>query len=244
MRRKTARLGDQGARRARDVEAGRVKLDELEVSDGCACPNGHRQAVAGRHRRVGGLAIDLAGAAGREQHARRPEGDEFTALRLGQDPRHPAALGGEQVDGEGVREGGDPLVGAQRIGERPLDLDARGVALGVEDSRERVAALARAAPAAVGGSIELRPDVQQSLKSARRAAHDAIDGLTLAQSLPHAQRVRDVRLERVLVPKDRGDATLGVAGVPLTGRGLRQHGHREPPLRSAERRKGPRHAPP
>ena len=49
----------------------RMKLDELEIGDAGAGVVRQRDAVAGRHRRIGRLAEDLAGAAGGQQHGWR-----------------------------------------------------------------------------------------------------------------------------------------------------------------------------
>ena len=57
-------------------QRGRMKLHELEVRDARAGAIRHRHAVAGRDRGIGRVAIDLTGAAGRQQHdagARRPD---------------------------------------------------------------------------------------------------------------------------------------------------------------------------
>ena len=58
------RLGDQEGLGMRVVQAGRVELDELHVRDAAAGAPRHRDAVAGGGVGIGGVEVDLAGAAG------------------------------------------------------------------------------------------------------------------------------------------------------------------------------------
>ena len=58
------RFGDQEGFGVRVVQAGRVELDEFHVGHPAAGAPGHRDAVAGGGVGVGGVEIDLAGAAG------------------------------------------------------------------------------------------------------------------------------------------------------------------------------------
>ena len=62
------RLGQQRPRHGRVVQRGRVELHELDVGHGHAGPQRHGDAVAGRLDRVRGDGVELAGAAGGEQH--------------------------------------------------------------------------------------------------------------------------------------------------------------------------------
>ena len=63
------RFRQQEARRARHAQHRRMELDELEIRHARAGLERHRHAVAGRDRRIGGLAKHLPGAAGGEQRA-------------------------------------------------------------------------------------------------------------------------------------------------------------------------------
>ena len=47
-----------------------MKLDELHVADFSARAVCHRYTIAGSHRRVGAIAIQLAKSAGGQQHSR------------------------------------------------------------------------------------------------------------------------------------------------------------------------------
>ena len=64
------RLGEQRPRHRRVVQRGRVELHELDVGDRDTGPQRHRDAVAGRERRVGGDREALPGATGRDDRVR------------------------------------------------------------------------------------------------------------------------------------------------------------------------------
>ena len=80
-------LGDQAAAAAGDVEHGGMELHELHVAQLGAGAKGDRQAVAGGHFGIGGLAINLPRAAGAKDRLLGPDhhlprlGTPDTALR-------------------------------------------------------------------------------------------------------------------------------------------------------------------
>ena len=61
-------LADQEALGLGMVEAGGMELDEFQVAQLGAGPEGHGQAVAGGDVRIAGVAVDLAAAAGGQHH--------------------------------------------------------------------------------------------------------------------------------------------------------------------------------
>ena len=71
------RLADQEGLGVRVVQAGRVELDELHVRHPAARAPGHGDAVAGGGVGVGGVEVDLAGAAGGQDGVRRAEGQHL-----------------------------------------------------------------------------------------------------------------------------------------------------------------------
>ena len=74
-----------------------MELDELEIGDRRTRPERHRDAVAGGDVRVGRLAVNLSGAAGREQHQGRTRGRQ--AAIVSEEPRaRAAAVLDEQID--------------------------------------------------------------------------------------------------------------------------------------------------
>ena len=76
------RLGDQERLGVRVIEAGRMELDELHVGDAAAGAPGHGDAVAGRGVGIGGVEVDLAGAAGGEHGMAGAEGDHPVAVAV------------------------------------------------------------------------------------------------------------------------------------------------------------------
>jgi hypothetical protein len=235
-------LADQRPGRARDVEAGRVELDELQVAHARAGAEAERDAVAGRDHGVGRLAEELARAAGRDDDLPGREGDQVAARGARQEaPRVPVGQR-EQVEDERVREGRDPRVVEHGRRHRALDLVAGRVALGVDDPRVAVAALAREVDQAFGRAVELRPHLQQALDRLRPAADDALDRLALGEPAADAQRVGDVRVEAVRGGEDRGESALGVDGVGLAQLRLGDQGDRGSPARRGDRRGAARDA--
>jgi hypothetical protein len=139
-------LADQKGIGVRVIQAGRVKLHELEVADRGADPVGHGDAVAGRDPRVAGVAVDPACAAGGEDGEGGDEGlDVVVAVVEGVDAEAAAAavdLGpAEEVDDGVVLVDGDVGVGVGGGEEGALDLGAGHVAV-VDDAAARVAAFA------------------------------------------------------------------------------------------------------
>ena len=94
------RLGEQRPRHRRVVQRGRVELHELEVGDRDAGAQRHRDAVAGRQRRVGGDREALPGAAGRERRCGGPAASLGAVGRRRAMHAGDAAVLDEQVGGE------------------------------------------------------------------------------------------------------------------------------------------------
>ena len=94
-------FGQEMAGRAGDVEHGRVELHEFHVAQLGAGPEGHGVAVGGGDRRVGRLAVELAGPAGRQHDGPGPDEREPAAAIPHQ---HAAALAfvRDQVDRQAV----------------------------------------------------------------------------------------------------------------------------------------------
>ena len=67
------RLGGERRRVAADVDGGRVELHELGIGDDRAGARGHAEAAALRFRRVGGDGVEVADAAGGQDHGARRE---------------------------------------------------------------------------------------------------------------------------------------------------------------------------
>ena len=70
---------------------------------------------------------------------------------------------------------------------------------------------------------ESRAERDQLAHRVGAVAHDGFDRVPVAQPGAGAQRVVDVRLERVVDAPYAGDSALRVGGVGLVARGLGQH---------------------
>ncbi|KYK17038.1 hypothetical protein AUW26_14155 [Streptomyces sp. CC71] len=142
------RLRDQGLLalgvRAEEEDRG-VELDELQVADLGARPEGEGHAAARGDGRVRRGREDLAHAAGGGNHGGGVDRPHAVVLALAHDVQGDtgrAAFGvGEEVQDEGVLDGAD-AARADRLDQRAGDLRTRGVAAGVGDAAAVVAALA------------------------------------------------------------------------------------------------------
>ena len=164
------RLGHQGQlplHARAEPEHRRVELHELDVAQHRPGAQGRGDPVAGRLRGVGGRAVHLADAAGRQHDRAAQGGADAVALPLADHvQRHAARAPGpavrsgrtrEHVEDERVLDDLDARVVAHGLDlrdERAGDLRPRRVAARVRDAVGVVPALARQRDAAVGGRVE------------------------------------------------------------------------------------------
>ena len=191
-----------------------MELHELHVAQLGAGPVGGGHAVAGGHGRIGRLAVDHAGAAAGQDRLLGP--DQQLAAAAAATTRAPTqrALVRQQIDGEGVVPDRDVGRLAGAVDDGPHDLEAGGVAEGVDDAAMAVAALARQGQLAVF-LVEVRAAADQVVDLLGRLAHHHLDDVAVAQAGAGGQRVLDVVLEAVLRRQHAGDAALGVGAVAL-----------------------------
>ena len=75
-------FGDQKAFGLRVVQAGRVKLVELQIRHSAARAPGHGNTIATGAIRVAGIEVDLGGSAGRQNGEARPERVDFPGAAI------------------------------------------------------------------------------------------------------------------------------------------------------------------
>ena len=235
--------------RLRMVEAGGVELVELHVGDAAAGPPRHGDAVARGAVGVGGVQVDLAGAA-RGQHdglrlhhfhgvffavvdvgavyavgVRLGSGAEL--LRRDHVHRHPPALDGDVRMRRRLfdQRPGDGRAGRVRHVQHPpmrmpaLPGQMRSIALSVEG--------------------EAKPgDVLDALRPPRDdVAHDVF----VAQAPTGRNGVRHMSVERVRRMRHRRYPALGAIGGPAMQRVLGEHGHPQAIGQMQRRSPTPRH---
>jgi hypothetical protein len=200
-----------------------MELDELEIGDARAGQIREHDAVARRDRRIGRLAIDLPGAAGREQ--RRIRARLVQHARRVQEPHanHRGVLD-DRLHGGGMVDDGDRRAAGEVRGEHARDLAARRIAR-VQHAPHRVRGLAREIERAVRLAIERRPPVDQLAHVARPLVDEDADGVVVAEAVAGGNRVGEVQRRRVVGADRRGDAALRVAGAAGAGIGFRQDEH-------------------
>ena len=216
------------------MQGRRVELHELEVGHGRAGRHRHGDTVAGGQRRIGRHRIQLPGAAAGQDDVAGPHhqgGD-----RVGRQPdhaRHPSAFEMQRqrqpafVHGHvRVADGGGD--------QGPLDLVAGGVAAGVDDPGQGVAAFPGqrqgGAGAAVAEPVEGGAQGHQFPEPGRALADEDPHRFGVAQPAAGRERVGEVQLGRVVGRQRRRHAALGVAGGRCRQLALGQHGDGQPGL--------------
>ena len=146
------RFGHQRHRPRRPVERGRMKLDEFEIGEFCACARRQRQPLAEAAGRVGAVQKQPADAACRDHDAAGV--DHQRALRV----HGEHALDGIVLDDQAARldafQQRDRRAAAHRCDQRAHDLAAGAVTGGVHDAVAAVRGFEAEPPAAVGPPVE------------------------------------------------------------------------------------------
>jgi hypothetical protein len=207
-------LGDQEGLGVRVVQAGRVELDELHVRHPAAGAPGHGDAVAGGRVGVGGVEIDLAGAAGGERRVAGAQGQHAVAgdvEHVGAEAAvaRQAQLGGrDQVDRDVAFEHRDVGVLPDLLGQGCLHGATGGIG-GMDDAALAVAAFARQVKAqrrAVMGKRNATFD--QPLDGFAAMLDDKTGGGRVAQAGAGVEGIADVGVDAVGRVEYRGDAAL------------------------------------
>ena len=223
-------LGNQKARRAGEVERGRMELHELEVGDAGAGAIRERDAVAGRNRRIGRLAEHLSGSAGGQQRGAGTKLPAHTALIEKGHPRHAAVLD-QQFGDQRVMDGVDRREPADALPERPADLAAGRIA-GVQHAPHAVRRLASEGGPPARIAIEARTPFEQFAHIDRAFLDEHLHRFRVAQAVTRPHRIGGMEFGAVLVAHRRGDSALGVPGIALGRLVLGQDSH---PARGCQR---------
>ena len=175
---------------------------------------GHGHAVARGDGGVGGLLEEPAQPARGDEHGPREDGDR-AGCRSRPGARRPCSPPPPMMRPHASVVGEDRgcVPGPRRfLGERPLELLARGVPVGVEDALLAVGRLPREVKLAV---LPVEPGTPFDELENRPGAllHEHADGGLSAEPVPGFERVLQVLFGRVALGERRGDAALGVLGV-------------------------------
>ncbi len=216
----TKRLGQQEPRLPGHLERRRMKLHELEIAHRRASPIRHGDTVAGRDERIRGLAVDVPGAAGREQHGPRPRDTRRPVLA-----NHPNARAAAVVDDQVHRAcviDGLHAGHARRLEpEDATDLTSGGIsrvkyaarAVRAFDRQRELPIRARSNSAPHAMSSRTYPGPSSTRTRTARSSH---------RPSPAAIVSAGVQVGRVSGSQRCGDAALRVAGVPFLRIGLGQ----------------------
>ena len=210
------RLGQERPGHGRVVQGGGMELDELDIGDRRADPQGHRHAVTGGLHRVGGHRVELATAARGQQHVPGPHLEALTVLVEGHHARAPAPVD-QEVERERALEQHRRRL-AHRHHQRPLDLDPSGGTAGVEDPGVAVAPLPGEEVLALLVLVEHRPHGDELVDPGRALVDQDPDRVEVAEAGAGGERVGQVEVGGVGIAAEHG----GHAALRPTSRGLGQ----------------------
>ena len=170
-------------------------------------------AVAGGYGGVGGVAVNLPRAACGHQNGARADSLQ-TILAVQQVGSNHAAIGDHQPGNRCPLGKTNALVDAGKGRQRAADLRARRVAVGVQNARQRVRALARAQQLA-GLGIEGRAPLDQLRHAHRPLGHQRLRRGAINQPVPGVDGVFQVQRNVRVALHGHGNAALRIVGIGL-----------------------------
>ena len=219
-------LGDQETRDAGERESGGVELVELHVGQLGPGLGGQRDAVAGGYGGVGGVGVDLACAAGGDEHG---AGIDSMGLRIasegtgaGQIGGDDAAIGHHKAGDHGPLGEADALMDVGKGGQGAADFGAGGVAVGMQDAGQRMSAFAGAqqlAGSRIPLAVEARAPLDQLGYAERAFGYERLGRGAVNDSIASIYGVLEMERDVLIALHGDGDSALGVVGVGL-GHGL------------------------
>src|ERR1019366_5657460 len=192
------------------VQRGGMELHELHVADLGAGTMRHGNPVPGCNRGIGGVAVNVAQAAGGEQCGAGNDLVRLARLVENPDPNH-AAVAHQQVGGEFEFPEDDGLQGRGLEVERAANLAPGGVAVSVQHTAAAMRPFASERDLGTG-AIELRTPRDELLDTGRAFFHQDARSLFVAQAVASLERVLQVEADFVVIAKRGSDATLCVLG--------------------------------
>ena len=168
-----------------------MELDEFQVGDLGTGPERESDAVAGGDVRVRGGRVDLADAAGRENHGGRMNRTDTVVLAFADHVQSQAGgaavIGEQQVDGHRVLDHVEPSAiwsgAGLRQGEekRAGDLGPGGVAARVRDPAAQVTAFPGQGERAIGLAVELSAERDQPPDGVGPVGHQGANRFDVAE---------------------------------------------------------------
>jgi hypothetical protein len=200
-----------------------MELIELDIGEAGTGPKGCGSAIAGGNRRVGGVGVELAGPAARQDHGIRFEPAHGAREIDGLDPAY-LPIDNEKIANEGefenarARRPHGPHEGA-------LDAGAGGVSARVQDARVRMGGLPSACEQTIF-MIELNPKSHQVTDAIGPLGAEDLHRRARVEPCPGRQSVGNVRADAVVREHHRRDTPLCITGIALLEFRFGHEGHR------------------
>jgi hypothetical protein len=214
----TEGFGEQETGRTGLRERSGMELVELHVGELGSGRGRNGNAVSGSHRGVGGVGIDLPGASRGDEDAARGDGTG-AVVAIEQPNAGDAVVLSEQAGNGGPLGEADRGVGTRDGSKGTADLGARGVAVGVKNTRTGVRSFA--------GAKEVRAFVVEAgspgdkfFDTRGTFADEHFGGGTMDEPVARGKGVVEVKRDVLVAFHCDGDAALRVVRVGFGDRFL------------------------
>ncbi len=177
----THRFADQRHRIAAGIERGRMELDEFHIGELGTGRRRKRNSMAERAGRVGGMAIEIAEAAGREHDTVRRQ--QQRALAPNRGDAGDRFLAQDQAPRFDILEHGDRCRAPHGGDHRLQDRMAGAVAFGMDDAAAAMRGFEAEGEPAIRRAIETHAKRDQRFDRARAGAGDLRDDARIVEPI-------------------------------------------------------------
>ncbi len=211
-------LREQEAGNGGKEERRGVELVELHVGQLGAGSGGKGDSVTRGDGGIGGVGVDLACSAGRNQNGTGAHAGELLIAVAEVDTGHTAVLNDQSGYG-GPSGDADLFMGEDEFGEGAADLRAGGVAVGVQDAWMGVGGFAGTQQDSIF-AIKARSPLDKFCNAGRPLGYEDLGSRAEDEAIPGSDGVFEVQRDILLAFGGDSDAALCVVGVGFTERFL------------------------
>ena len=185
-----------------------MKLHELEIGKDCARACRHRQAIAGRADRVGGVPKQTRGPTGRD-HGGAGEMEHSGTIAVSDEDTDDAPVMGTEILRERVFRETHVFRSIDCGAQGADDFSASAIAVRVQDAAATVRRLATQRETAVGFAVEACAQRRESLDVACRLTSQNLHQGAIAETPASVKRIASMEVGFVVGPDGCCDSALG-----------------------------------